>query len=84
MQSDDPGIETPQARKESESKGLPSHLDEMQSDGPSPLGTQPPQGRESVLVAMSNDYVQALSAHQVKLRSLAYNKAAARFKVSHW
>ena len=82
MQSDDPGIETPQARKESESKSLPAPLDEMQSDGPSSFGTPPPQGRERVLLAMSKDYVQALPAHQAKLRSLAYNKAAARFKVS--
>ena len=74
--------ETPQARKESESKTLPAPLDEMQSDRPSPFGTPPPHGREGVLLAMSKDYVQALPAHQAKLRSLAYNKAAARFKVS--
>ena len=78
MQSDDPGIETPQARKESESKSLPTPLDEMQSDGPSSFGTPPPQGRERVLLAMSKDYVQALTARQAKLRSLASNKAAAR------
>ena len=74
MQSDDPGIAAPRARKDSESKGDPTPQDDMQSDPP-PL----PHGRERILLVISKDFVPALPAHPAKMRSLTYDAAAARF-----
>ena len=65
MQSDEPRIAAPQARKESDSKSTPTPQAEMQTD---PQGM--PLGRERTLLAVSKDSVQATPTHQAKLRSL--------------